>query len=83
MGVKKEEREPVSSLKDAQGIIFKIANDEMEGHLHALRIMQEAMAEMQRQRYIAVFQVVEELGWNEEFAAYRKAVRKERTMTKK
>ena len=78
---KKEEQE--YTLLEAKAIIFKIVSDELEGYMTAKEKLKEAMAEMQRQRYSAAFQIIDTLGWNKEFISYRTALDKERTMTKK
>lgn len=84
MGVKdKEEREPVTRLQDIKDIIFKVASDEMEGYLLAKSYLPKDRAEFQHQRYVVIWGVIYEAGWNEEFNAYSEALKRERTMTKK
>lgn len=77
----KEERE--YTLLEAKAIIFKIVSDELEGYVKAKEKLKEALAEMQRQRYSAAFQIVDTLGWNDEFISYHNLLQKEKTMTKK
>lgn len=75
---KKDDYEQEVTLPELKEILFKTANDEMEGHLHAIERMKETEAEVQRQRYVAVFQVIDNAGLNSEFASYRSRVERKK-----
>lgn len=75
---KNDDYEQEVTLPELKEILFKIANDEMEGYLHAIEQMKEAEAEAQKQRYVAVFQIIDKAGLNSEFASYRSRVERKK-----
>lgn len=64
------------TLQELKDIIFFYADSEMKGYLHAMERMSEEMAEIQRQRYVSIFQIIDDADLNEEFNTYRNGTKK-------
>lgn len=64
------------TLQELKDIIFFYAASEMKGYLHAMERMSEEMAEIQRQRYVSIFQIIDDADLNEEFNTYRNGTKK-------
>lgn len=63
------EREP--TFEELKDIIFHRAKDEMEGYLQAREKWGEKMAEVQRQRYVSLFNVIAAANLEKEFQKYK------------
>lgn len=62
-------KEPIfGELKD---VLFFRAKSEMEGYLKAREKWGEKMAEVQRQRYVSLYQVIDQSGLSQEFNQYK------------
>lgn len=70
------ERENEVTLKELKEIIFFHAANEMKGYLHALGHMKEEMAEVQRQRYVSIFQIIDDADLNKEYDTYKNGTKK-------
>lgn len=64
------------TLQELKDIIFLYAAAEMKGYLQAIEKMSEEMAEIQRQRYVSIFQIIDDADLNEEFDTYRNGTKK-------
>lgn len=71
-----KERERDVTLQELKDIIFLYAAAEMKGYLQAIERMSEEMAEIQRQRYVSIFQIIDDADLNEEFNTYRNGTKK-------
>lgn len=73
---KKEEEARIVTLQELKDILFKNAVDEMRGYMHAISIMSEERAEIQRQRYVSLFQVIDNAELNKEYKRYKEKIEK-------
>ena len=72
----KDKEEHEVTFPELKEILFKTAADEMQGYQHAISVMSEKMAEIQRQRYVSVYQVIDGAGLNTEYGKYKEQLNK-------
>lgn len=76
--MRKDDSEREITLPELKDLLFQNAHEEMEGHLKSREQHEEKWAEVQRQRYVAVFGVIDRANLNEEFADYRRRRKEEK-----
>ena len=69
--MRKNDKDREVDFEELKAIIFHCAKGEMEGYLKAREKWDEKIAEIQRQRYVSIYQVILKAKLEKEFETYQ------------